>query len=380
MKAGPRHAIVLTGGGARAAYQAGLLRGIGRLCPQFRVPIVTGVSAGAINAACLANHPGSLTEATEAMADAWRSVDLAQVVRTDATWLAHNALCWATRLASAGRIRIGSRALLDTAPLRRFLGRILGSDGPLEGITRNLERGRLEAVALATVDYHTGQTVTWVQGHREIEPWASAHRVSRLDCLGIDHVMASSALPMLFPAVRLGGSWYGDGGIRLMAPLSPALYLGADHVLAISTRYARTESEAATPEIAGYPPPAQILGKMLNAVFLDVLDRDVRRLDRLTGVLEQVPVEGRGGLRPVRTLLIRPSRDLGRLAAGYEDQLPFAFRFAIRGLGSHQTTSPDFLSMLLFVPGYVRALLEIGEADAETHREAIEAWLEGAAC
>lgn len=375
-----RHAIVLTGGGARAAYQAGLIRGIGRQCPSFRVPIVTGVSAGAINAAALANHQGPFSDAAEALATAWRSVDLGQVVRTDAGWLAKNALGWAARLLSAGRLGFGGRALLDSAPLRGFLSRTLGTDDVIGGIAENLARGHLEAVAMATVDYHTGQTVTWIQGRREIEPWQRANRVSRPATLTLDHVMASSALPMLFPAIRLANSWYGDGGVRLMAPLSPALYLGADRILAISTRYPRTRTEASTPELAGYPPPAQILGKMVNAVFLDVLDRDARRLERLTSVLEKVPAEERDGLRPVRTLLIRPSRDLGRLAAGYESRLPGAFRFALRGLGSHQTASPDFLSMLLFVPGYLRALMEIGEADAESHREAIEAWLDDDRC
>jgi NTE family protein len=372
-----KFAVVLTGGGARAAYQAGLMRGIGRMWPSLEIPVITGVSAGAINASCLAAHAGTFAEACEHLWSAWASVDLGQVVRTDSLWLARNVFGWAARLASGGRIRVSSRALLDTAPLRRFLCRVLGTEDELTGIARNIESGRLEAAAFATIEYHTGQTVTWVQGRAGLGDWTRANRVSRQTRLTIDHVMASASLPMLFPAIRLGDGWYGDGGVRLMAPLSPALFLGADRILAISTRYARSAEEAATPEIRGYPPPAQILGKMLNAVFLDVLDRDVRRLQRLNGLLERLPQRKRNGLRPIRVLLIRPSRDLGRLAAGYEERLPSAFRFALRGLGSNQTKSPDFLSMLMFEPGYVRALMEIGEADAEANRDTIAAWIEG---
>jgi len=356
------------------------MHGIAKLCPQLEIPIVTGVSAGGINACCLASHAGNLQQATASMVAAWRSIDLPQVVRTDAPWMLHNFLCWSARLATAGRIRLGSRALLDTAPLRRFLVRTLGSEGELTGIARNIEQGRLTAAAIATLDYRTGQTVTWVEGREGTKPWTRPDRVSRVSHLSIDHVMASAALPLVFPAVRLAGGWYGDGGIRLMAPLSPALFLGADRILAISTRYLRSREEFEVPEIAGYPPPAQILGKMVNAVFLDVLDRDVRRLKRLNDLVEKLAPDERDGLRPVRVLLIRPSRDLGRLAAGYEQRLPAAFRFVVRGLGSHQTKSPDFLSMLLFEPGYVRALMEIGETDAETHRDAITAWMQGGAC
>ncbi len=372
-----RLAVVLTGGGARAAYQAGLMHGIGKMWPDLRIPIVTGVSAGAINASCLAAHPGTFGEACERLATAWATVDLGQVVCTDASWLARNMLGWAARLTTAGRIRFASRALFDTTPLRAFLCRILGTEGELTGIAENIAQGRLEAAAFATIRYHTGQTVTWVQGRDGIADWSRANRLSRQTRLTIDHVMASASLPMLFPAVQLDDGWYGDGGVRLMAPLSPALRLGADRVLAISTRYLRSAEEAAAPEIRGYPPPAQILGKMLNAVFLDVLDRDVRRLERLNSLLERLPTEERDGLRPIRVLLIRPSRDLGRLAAGYEERLPRAFRFGLRGLGSNQTQSPDFLSMLMFEPGYLRTLMEIGEADAETNRDAIAAWIDG---
>jgi NTE family protein len=165
--------------------------------------------------------------------------------------------------------------------------------------------------------------------------------------------------------------WYGDGGVRLAAPLSPALHLGANRILAISTRYDRTQVESDAPNVVGYPPPAQVLGVLLNAVFLDLVDQDAVRLERLNHLLEELPPDKREGMRPVDLLVVRPSRDLGRLAAEFEPQLPKAFRFMTRGLGTRETKSPDLLSMLMFQPDYIARLIEIGEADAETRRDQI---------
>jgi NTE family protein len=194
--------------------------------------------------------------------------------------------------------------------------------------------------------------------------------------LTVEHVMASAALPIFFPAVQLGEGWYGDGGIRLAAPLSPALHLGARRILAISTRYARTTAEADKPSIAGYPPPAQIAGVLMNSVFLDLLDQDAYRLERLNSLLEKLPEEEREGLRPVRLLVLRPSTDLGRLAGQYEPQLPRIFRFLTRGLGTRETESPDFLSLILFQPDYLTALMECGERDAREREDEIRAFME----
>jgi NTE family protein len=178
--------------------------------------------------------------------------------------------------------------------------------------------------------------------------------------------MASSALPMVFPAVRLGDNWYGDGGIRLSAPLSPALRLGASRILAVSAHYEPTSEEAARPQIAGYPPPAQVLSHLLDSVFLDVLDEDVRRMTTMNSLLLELPADKRGGLRPVEILPFRPSVDLGKLAAEYEPQLPEAFRMLTRSLGTNQTTTPDFLSYLMFQPDYLERLIKIGREDAES--------------
>jgi NTE family protein len=188
--------------------------------------------------------------------------------------------------------------------------------------------------------------------------------------------MASSSLPLFFPAVRLGDHWYGDGGIRLSTPLVPALRLGADRILAISPSYEPSVSEAERPKSRGYPPPAQILGHLVDAVFLDVLDEDIRRLQSLNSYLAKLPPEARGGLRHVETRILRPSQDLGELAAQYEPRLPAGFRYLVNSLGTRETNTSDFLSMVMFQPDYLERLIEIGEADAESRVDAVRELVE----
>jgi NTE family protein len=177
--------------------------------------------------------------------------------------------------------------------------------------------------------------------------------------------MASTALPLFFPAVRIDGAWYGDGGIRLAAPLSPAIHLGARRILVVATQHRPSTPDTASPAILGYPPPAQVIGLLLDAVLLDALDEDALRLRRMNRLLENLREEERGGFRVIDLLVLRPSRDLARLAGEYERRLPRAFRFMTRGLGTREAARPDMLSMLLFEPDYVRRLMEIGEADAD---------------
>ena len=365
-------AIVLTGGGARAAYQVGFLRCVARFMPELRFPIITGVSAGAINAVYLASHTGSAAEAAEGLTKLWSDLEIRHVFRADSFSLLRHLARWSIKLISGGS-SIGPqvRGFVDTEPLRRFLGGCLTlENGEIAGIQGNLDSGRLDAVALTTLDYTTGRTVTWVQGC-QIEGWERSYRRSEKARLTLDHVMASSALPLFFPAVRLGDHWYGDGGIRLSAPLSPALHLGARRILAISTRYARDDEEAARPAITGYPPPAQIAGNLMNAVFLDLLDQDLERAETFNRMLAKIPPSERGDMRILDIEVLRPSVDLGKLSAEYEPKLPAAFRFLTRGLGTKKTTSPDYLSLLMFEPGYLRRLIEIGEADAEARLDDI---------
>jgi NTE family protein len=268
------------------------------------------------------------------------------------------------------------RGLLETQPLRQLLARALGAvGGELIGIETNLTRGKLKAIAIVATSYSTGQSVVWIQG-RNVETWTRPQRLSILCQLTVDHVMASTALPIFFPAVRVGNAWYGDGGVRLTAPLAPALHLGANRILAVSTRYARTHRDAEQTAITEYPPPAQIMGIVMNAIFLDLIDQDAQRMQRINKMIEEIPPERRQGMRPVKLLVIRPSRDLGRLAAACEPRLPFAFKFMTRGLGTKETKSGDILSMLMFQQDYLSRLIEIGEADAEARAEEIAAFLE----
>ena len=367
--------IVMGGGGARAAYQVGFLRAIARRYPNLEIPYVTGVSAGAINAAHLGAHHGTFQQAVEELTRLWGNLHMEHVFRTDSVSLGRQVFGTLRGLASGGHgDNEDLRGLVDTEPLKEFLQEALHTvDDEITGIAYNIARGRLKAIALSTSSYSTGQSVTWVQG-TGIREWERPVRRSRNTVLTVDHVMASAALPLFFPAVQLPGGWYGDGGIRLTAPLSPALHLGARRILAISTRYAKSIEEADRPAIQGYPPPAQIIGVLMNAVFLDLMDQDALRLERLNDLLEQLEPEERLGLRPVKLMVLRPSVDLGRLAGRYEPRLPRVFRFLTRGLGTRATESPDFLSLILFQPDYLRALIETGERDAEMRAEEIEAF------
>ena len=365
-------AIALSGGGARAAYQAGVLRCLARHFPDVSFPLITGVSAGAINAAFLASRPGPLEESAEDLAEVWKSISPENIFRAGGFSLGGMALRWALSLISGGSPAAPRvRGLLDTTPLYQLLRRTLADqDGSISGIHRNLDNGRLRAVAITAINYATGQTVTWVQGS-DIETWERPNRRSEKTVITPLHVMASSALPLAFPAVKVGGSWFGDGGMRLATPLAPAVHLGAGRILAISTRYNRSFHEADQPEVTGYPPPAQILGHLMRAIFLDALDQDALLLERFNSLLTKLPPEKRDGLRPIDLVVLRPSIDLGKLAGDYEAKLPGVFRFMVRGLGTRETKSPDFLSLLMFEPNYIAKLIEMGERDAETRLDAL---------
>ncbi len=365
------------GGGARAAYQVGVLRALSRERPHLSVPVVTGVSAGAINAAHLAAHHGSFAQACDELEQLWAGLRIDHVFRVDPLSLGRIVFRWMVQLGSGGAVEPKVRGLVDTQPLREFLTEALHPvDGELTGIAANLARGRLRAIALSTSSYTTGQSITWVQG-REIREWERPMRRSRRAVLSVEHVMASAALPLFFPAVELDGHWYGDGGIRLTAPLSPALHLGADRILAISTRHSPGPAEADAPVVRGYPPPAQVAGVLMNAIFLDLMDQDALRMERLNRLLGRLPEGQRDGLRPVSLLVLRPSVDLGRLATRFEPRLPRTFRFLTRGLGTRPSRSADVLSLLMFQEDFLQALLRKGEEDAEARMPELLAFVDG---
>lgn len=370
-------AVVLTGGGARAAYQVGVLRAIARHFPDLTIQIVTGVSAGAINAVYLCSRDSSFETIVEELVGHWGRLRTEDIFQSDSPSMGRMAIRWGMRLAS-GRSKMHPtvRGLVNTSPLENVLRGMLCSGGnEIEGLRERLARRGLKALAVTTVSYTTGQTVTWVMG-RGIDLWERPNRRSVHARITIDHIMASSALPLVFPAVKLGDAWHGDGGIRLAAPLSPALHLGARRILAMTTRYHQTWEEADLPKAPGYPPPVQIAGMLMNAIFLDVIDQDAFRLERINTLLSKLPEEDREGMREVELLVLRPSVDLGRLAAEYEPKMPRSLRFLLGGLGARETSSADFLSLLMFERDYLHRLMEIGDADGEARMDEIAALLD----
>jgi len=371
----PQLGIVLSGGGARAAYQVGVLCAIGHRMPDCRIPVITGVSAGAINAACLASHTGGMEASAQALAEHWCSLTTRDVFRTDMRSLLWNAVRWAFSLSTGGvRLSPRVRGLVDTKPLRRFLEPVIQSTG----IEENLRAGRLRAAAVSATSYQTGQTLTFIQAAPEVRTWERVRRRAIRQQITLDHVMASAAIPLLFPAVRIGNGYYGDGSIRQANPLAPAVHLGANRILAISSRYGRSGREAARANVQGYPAPAQILGLLFNSIFLDSLDADAARLSRINHLISRISKEKREQLhlRKVELLVLRPSRDLGRLAAEYEPRLPGLVRYMIGGLGTRETRSADFVSYLLFERGFIARLIQLGQADAERQWPRIARFLE----
>jgi NTE family protein len=372
-------ALMLGGGGARGAYQAGVLRGIAQRFPHLTFPILSGISAGAVNTIHIAAHPGPLQQCADDLIELWLALSPELVYDVRSGPLMWNGFQWVARLMSGGfgRGREPMRGMVETNPLRKYLESVIhrAPDGTIPGIRRNLESGRLKAVALSATSYTTGQSVTWIEG-RDIDLWQRPNRRTEPARLTVEHVMASSALPMLFPAVNVGKEWYGDGGVRLTAPLSPALHLGATRIITISTKYQKSQVEAAVPATAGYPPPAQVLGTLYNAVFLDLIDEDIMRLRKVNQLLLNAPPDKRDKMRVVDIMVLRPSQDLGRLARNFEPKLPPFFRYLTRGLGTQKTASPDLISLILFQSDYLKALVDLGEKDALAAGDAIQRFLD----
>ena len=370
-------ALVLAGGGARAAYQVGFLRQLSRYFPELNFPVLTGVSAGAINAAHLANTPDAFPEAMSKLVQLWEGLTIDQIFRTDLPALASIMSKWALRLVSGGMyLSPPARGMVDNSPLRHFLENALGArDGYLPGVEENIRTGRLSALGLTTTNYTNGESNTWIQGNN-LSDWERPGRRSIQDRITIDHIMASSALPLFFPAGRIHNDWHGDGGVRLTSPLSPALHLGADRMIAISTQFTGIHRPSSlSQEPHEYPSPATLIGLMLDSVFLDMLDYDALNTRRVNSLLEAHSHPQDTGLHPVQLLLIRPSVDLSVLANDYESKLPSTFRFVTRGLGTREARRSDMLATLLFETGYIRRMIAIGENDCAHRRDEISAFL-----
>jgi NTE family protein len=352
---------------------------LAREFPQVIPGILAGVSAGGINASYLAARQEPFAERVENLAALWSGLRLDHVFRVDVRDLASRTFRWGGRLLSAGKSPLPpARSLVDTVPLRDLLERELRSEaGVVTGVADSLRAGWLRAFALTGSSYTTGQSITWVQALDQcgFGNWERPQRKSTACTFRVDHVMASAALPFFFPAIEVDGAWYGDGGIRLTAPLSPAVHLGANRIIAVSTRYARSREEADRPAVRGYPPPAQVAGVLFNSIFLDLLDGDALHMQQINELIAKLPGGRYDGLRHIDLLVLRPSEDLGRLANAYEAELPRAFRFLTRGLGTKETRSNDMLSLVMFQADYVRHLIAMGEADALARLPDVRAFL-----
>ncbi len=378
--------LILTGGGARAAYQVGALRAIVEVVGDGRnpFPVITGVSAGAINGAALAASADDFSGGVRRLAATWLTLNPERVYRTDVLSVASIGGRWIRNLTSGGLVTLRQvNHLLDTTPLRELLTERI----PLDTIPGHIAAGRLRALGVTATSYLTGTAVTFFDGPPGLNAWARSRRLGRHERLTIDHVMASAAIPVFFPPVRLGDTYYGDGQIRLTEPLSPAIHLGADRLLAVGVRYLRTaeETQSLNTDQAAQRvlPVSQVAGVLLNALFLDHLDSDTERLERINHSLGLATPKGglqdESPFRVIPVLTLRPSRELGGLAADQMDHFPRVVRYLLRGMGAGRRGGSDLVSYLAFERSYVDRLQTLGYEDTLARRGELEEFFADAA-
>lgn len=374
-------ALVLSGGGARAAYQVGVLSALAEMVPAGAsnpFPIICGTSAGAINAVALATHADSLEQAVEAMVGVWSGFRSNQVFRTDWPGLLAQAWRW-SRTNLLGRRGTMTTALLDNRPLRHSLERWMH----FGRVEEALHAGQLQAVSVTAFDYHAAQSVCFYQGRDRIQPWRRHQRIGVQTPLGIEHLMASSAIPLLFPPVLMNRTWYGDGAVRQHSPMSPALHLGANKVLVIGVSHNTSDMPVAGhpgPTIKTPSPPslAQLGGHLLNSTFLDSLESDLEELDRMNQLALLQPGGGRSStdaVRYVEALVISPSEPLNIIASRHRNALPASLRLFLRGSGATRTSGGSLLSYLLFEGAYCDELIALGRRDAQARRADVQRFL-----
>jgi NTE family protein len=367
-------AIVLPGGGARGAYQVGVLKAIAEIHGGQESPfgVICGTSAGAINAAVLASHAHEFAKGVERLEKFWGDMYCARIYRTDARTVFTSGLGLALTLASGGLLNLAPRALLDNSPLRKFLQSML----QLDGIETAIGRGALRGVSVTASGYTSARAISFFQGQQDIESWQRHRRMGMRQDLSVAHLMASAALPMLFPAERLGNEYFGDGGMRMIAPLSPAIHLGAERILVIGTRDEHPDPAPQTP--TDYPSPGEIGGYLLDTIFMDTLNADLARLKRINRTLSLMPQTARSdsSLRPIDTFIIRPSRDLRVITAEHASAIPWAVRVLLRTLGGwgKEWRMPSYL---LFEAEYCQELIRLGYADAQRDQRRIRDFLTG---
>jgi NTE family protein len=369
--------LVMGGGGARAGYQAGVLKAIAEMVPQGApnpFAVICGASAGSINATVLAAFTRNFHEGVRRLTGVWEHFEVDKVFRADAWSAISRGGRWVLAFLLGGIGRYTPPSVLDNTPLRELLERHIAFDR----IDQAIASGDLRALCVTACSYTTGRSVSFFQGAPELEPWSRARRLGRRARIRLDHLMASTAIPIIFPAVKLPDGFYGDGSVRQIAPLAPAIHLGARRIIAVSMRAKKPSSVPVRP--AGeYPATAEVMSLLFNAVFLDSLDVDAERLDRINRLIDRLGTSAAdtGGLKKVDLLMLKPSRDLGAMSHGFHHLLPATVRRVVESIGGEREGSLDFVSYMLFDPRYTDLLVELGYEDTLRRRAEIEDFLDG---
>ncbi len=366
--------LILTGGGSRAAYQVGVLKAIAGFVPRGSpspFTIICGTSAGALNAVTLAINAHDFRKGVKYLLSVWRNFHVAEVYRTDIVGVLRNTSLWLVGViaTSFGVNRMNHVSLLDNEPLVELLEETLTP----EEIQENIDDGFLHALSVTASGYGSGHSVTFYQGVKSIQPWKRARRVGVPTQIEIHHLLASAAIPFIFPAVHIHREHFGDGSMRQLAPISSALHLGADRVLVVGMGSGGDAEDEKRSKIDEYPSLAQIAGHALDSIFLDSLEVDLERLHRINRTVSLVPEDVRSSinLRHVDVLVISPSQPIEKIAERHLKNLPWTIRILLRAVGVMRSHGANLMSYLLFDKSYCRALIDLGYQDALKHKEEI---------
>jgi NTE family protein len=365
-------ALVLPGGGARGAFQVGVLKALAELLPERAVnpfPIISGTSAGAINSVVLASKARHFCLAVTELERVWGRFHSGQVFRTDSLTMLKSSLHWAAAIILGGFMVGMPKSLLDNSPLRALLSRNVR----FPRIQKSIDEGHLHAVAITAAGYGSARSMSFFQGAPQIRSWSRTRRIGVRQPLHLDHLMASIAVPLVFPPVMIGGEYFGDGAMRQATPLSPAIHLGADRILVIGVRDETADGALLQGQAQKFPSFAQIAGYMLDTLFMDGLYSDLERMTKINQLIDAVPADQRTGqikrMRAIDTMLVVPSRDLRELAYEHRQDMPVPLRILLRGIRGHSKPENRLLSFLLFERSYTQALIELGYKDAMAVKE-----------